>query len=276
MDITSISYFDGWIAKREDEACVIDTDYPSGSKVRQYLRMSQAVQNAPMIVGCSAHSAMQIYVAAAAKQAGVMGIIYTAARKEPTAATVYAQRMGAEVVEVRPAYLSVMRSRAKARAAEFPAYVRWDVSAALQDAKEQCVNIPKETKRVIVPTGSGLTCAGVLAGLAELDEKNTITVLAVAVSDMASKENILATGNKLTPYPLPQFELVRAAGKYEDWVAAVLPDGTPLDPYYSAKALTYVESGDCLWLPGLRPLSAMPSKCQEKLTHLMACYHAHA
>jgi 1-aminocyclopropane-1-carboxylate deaminase/D-cysteine desulfhydrase-like pyridoxal-dependent ACC family enzyme len=129
---------------------------------------------------------------------------------------------------------------------------------------EQCANLPPDVKRVVVPTGSGLTAAGVLAGLA-LARKRPL-VIAIAVSRLADEQKImklaaetvgLSTG-KLFNHYLPNFCLKYASSKYGQAVEGYLPDGTPLDPYYAAKALPYVQPGDCLWLPGLRPLSAMP------------------
>lgn len=261
--LTPISTFEGWTAKREDGAAFTSPDYPSGSKVRQYAAMAAKFPKAPMIVGCSAHSAMQIYVAAAAQITGVRGIVYTAARKVRTAATEYAIGLGADVVEVRPAYLSVVRARAKERAQGLGTVVRWNVGMALQDAFDQCKNIPLKTKRVLVPTGSGLTAAGVLAGMAWRDP--SITVVAIAVSTMDDKADIIAKAKGLTSAKLPRLSLIRAPGAYEDWKAAKLSDGTVLDPYYAAKAYRYIKRGDCLWIPGLRPLSSMPEGCQKAL-----------
>lgn len=260
MEITPVMNFNGWTAKREDYAAYTGPDFPSGSKVRQFLEMAKKSPGAPMIVGCSAHSAMQIYIAASAKAAGVPGIVYTAARKERTDATKYAARMGAEIVEVRPAYLSVCRARARSRAKLLGQVVRWNPQEAVRDTIAQCVNIPPDTKRVVVPTGSGLTAIGVLVGLAEANL--TATVLAVAVSTMASKQQIYNDARMFTIKKLPKFEMVRAAVKYENWVKARLPDDTLLDPYYAAKAVGVIVDGDCLWIPGVRPISAMPRECR--------------
>lgn len=134
---------------------------------------------------------------------------------------------------------------------------------AMRDAAFQCQNLPPGIKRVVVPTGSGLVAAGVLAGLAMLKRK--VPVVGVVVSDLADENEILENARKVTDGPLPSLEMVQAGGKYGDWVAGKLPDGTALDPYYSATAMHLIKKGDCLWLPGLRPLEAMPERCQEKL-----------
>lgn len=259
--LTPVSQFNGWWAKREDLAFATGPDFPAGSKVRQYVRMAQAQPDTPMLVGCSANSAMQIYVAAAAYQQNVPGIVYTAQRAQRTAATLYAERLGTEVVEVRPGYLSYCQKLARVRATALGAVVRWDAVGALKDAAAQCANVPEGATRVVVATGSGLTCSGVLAGLAERGFRPT--VVAVAVSAQARQDTIIANALKLTKKPLPVLEFVRCASAYDEWTAARLPDGTPLDPFYAAKALAYIQPGDCFWIPGVRPLSSMPHACQE-------------
>lgn len=259
-DLTPISDFNGWWAKREDLAGYSGPEFPSGSKVRQYLAMAKTQPGAPMLVGCSANSAMQIYVAAAAYQTGAAAIIYTAQRQELTAATAYAKRLGAEINGVKPGYLSLCRKRAKERSIALGVVVRWNVMAALEDAALQCANLP-EAARIVVSTGSGLTCAGVLAGLARAGRQTP--VLALAVSPLATAEGIVALAKKLTDKPLPSLALQRTPGEYDEWKAARLPDGTPLDPFYAAKALSFVQPGDCLWVPGVRPVSSMPVDCQR-------------
>lgn len=268
MELTRVDKFDDVWVKREDMPGFVSLDYPSGSKVRQYNQMAAAAPGAPMIVGCASHSAMQIYVAAAAKQANVQAVIYVPARKVRTSATEYAAGLGAEINEVRPGYMNVVRSRARARAKEIGRVVRWDVNAALMDAYEQTQNIPEEVQRVVVATGSGLTAAGVLAGLSTHHARPEVVV--IATSGLASEEKIIGLATKAwekghglslgkfnKPW-FPKLTLIRHPLKYEEDILKELPDGTPLDPYYAAKAWDYLKPGDCLWTPGLRCVASMP------------------
>jgi hypothetical protein len=258
--LTPIDNFGKYWVKREDKAGWINPDYPSGSKVRQYAAMAQP--NVPMIVGCSSTSAMQIYVAAAAKQNQVPGIIYVSKCKEPTEATQYAKEMGAEIVEVKPGYMNVVRSKARARAIELGKTVKWDVKRAIADAAVQVENLPS-CRRIVVATGSGLSAAGVLAGLA-LRGLDT-PVVAVAVSPLASVEGIIGAAMlQAGATPIKSwFRLILHPMKYTQPLVKELPDGTPLDPFYAAKALSFVQDGDVLWIPGLRPVRSMPKECRE-------------
>lgn len=257
MAPTPVSDFGGWWAKREDWAGFHGSDYPTGAKVRQFLKMAAAQPDVPLIVGCSADSAMQVYVAACAKLLDRRGIVYVPGRSNPTGSTRYAKAMGAEVNEVRPGYLSVCRARARERAKAEGGAVRWTPQLATADTMEQVGNLPAEARRVVVPVGTGAICAGILAGLAEAG-RTDLVVLAVAVSDMTDRDKVLANAAKATSKPLPELEWVRSPMKYEQAVHASLPDQTPLDPFYAAKCLHYVRPGDVLWTSGLRPQGAFP------------------
>lgn len=264
MSITPVTRYGPWVAKREDQAAFVSPNYPSGSKVRQYLSMSQQSPSAPMMVGCSATSAMQVYVAYASSVRGVKGIVYVPKRNIPSASTAWARAMGADVHEVPYGYLSVVRKRARDRGKELGATVRWDAGFAIRDVAYQCQNIPPEVRRVVVTSGTGLICSGILAGLS-LYWKNPPEVLAVSVSGLFDRDQVIASAQRLTDRPLPTLTSVRHPYPYGKGVAAILPDGTPLDPYYAAKSVAYLKEGDCLWVPGVRPLGAFPTECLNTL-----------
>lgn len=261
--LTEVQRFGNWWAKREDRFALPIPDSPRGSKVRQYVRMAETRPGVAMLVGCAAHSAMQIYVAAAARYYGVPGIIYTAARAKRTEATEYAIAQGAEVVEVRPGYQSFLRHAARERGMKLGKFVPWNAALAFHDTVAQCANLPSGIERVVVPTGSGLTAAGVLAGCVG----RVATVVAVAVSSMASRDGILAAvTTHLRPRgmfgpalpELPTLQVMQASGGYSTAFEGKLPNGDQLDPYYAAKALSFIRDGDCLWISGCRPKAAFP------------------
>lgn len=268
MTLTPIDTFQSsigtWFAKREDMACISTKLYPSGSKVRQYLAMAQQQPNQPMLVGCSANSCMQVYVAAAAHQTNVKGIIYVPARAKISEATQYCIDLGAEVNEVRPGYPSVYRKKTKERGQQLGSYVHWNPNQAVLDTMEQCGNLPLEVKRIVIPSGSGLTAAGILAGLTKIEYGLNVEVAVVCFSTLADPSRIIALAKKAADtIVLPSLQIIRLKN-YDKPSVAALPDGTPLDPFYAAKALPYLQEGDCLWITGLRPVCAMPKECKNR------------
>lgn len=253
---TPVHDFGGWTAKREDLAHYTGADAPSGAKVRQYLAMTErAAPDAAFLVGCSADSAMQVYVAHTAATHGRPGVVVVPARRKRSAATQWAAEQGAEIVEVRPGYPSVYRGRARQIGRERGGAVRWLPAYAAHDTAEQVANLPSDTRRVVIPSGSGLTAAGVLYGLAQRSMHST-EVVAVAVSGLTTAERIEASARSFFAHyflPLPALTVVRHASPYGKPRDAELPDGMRLDPYYAAKALEFVRPGDCLWVCGRRP-----------------------
>lgn len=259
--ITPVHSLDDKYVKREDLACWESLEFPSGSKVRQYLAMAaHTVSNegyAPCIVGCSANSAMSIYVASTAKRLNTGGIIYTAKRKVRSDAIKYAIAMGAEVNEMTPKqghYLNNLQKHARQRAIDLKEYVAWDRKAALQDTIDQCVNIPENIRRIVVPTGSGLTAAGIILALQRMGRNIDVLVIKSSMMDIKFAAPICF---------YPGIKIIQPTSPYDTPLVASLPDETPLDPFYAAKAWHYVGKDDLFWPPGLRPVMAMPEVCQK-------------
>lgn len=260
VELTPVDRFGDWYAKREDRAGFTGTDAPSGAKVRQYNAMiANAPPGTPLVVGCSADSAMQIYVAHAARVLGRRGVVVVPARAKRSAATCWAADAGAEIIEVRPGYPSVYRAAARTVARKYGGAVRWDAAYAVRDTAKQTENIPAGVRRVIVPSGSGLTAAGVIWGLA-VRGRADVSVVIVAVSELATAERVADLVEKYFstwrgPHPdnVPGMIYERARGPYRKPCYAALPDGMILDPFYAAKASTYIRPGDCLWVSGRRP-----------------------
>lgn len=255
--LTPVECYGNIWAKREDRAAYTDAGMPSGAKVRQFMAMARtAPPGTPMIVGCAAVSAMQVYVAAAARAFNTRAIVYVPGRATPTASTRWAASMGAEINEVRPGYASVYRKRARDRAMAEGGAIKWNVDHAIEDTAAQVRNIPADVARIVVPTGSGLTAIGVLVGLARIG-RNT-PVFAPCVSDMAELEKIIETVQRYVPgwRAARRIAMFPPQSKYETPVHRTLPNGDMLDPYYAAKAWGHVRPGDCLWVSGRRPTAA--------------------
>jgi 1-aminocyclopropane-1-carboxylate deaminase/D-cysteine desulfhydrase-like pyridoxal-dependent ACC family enzyme len=248
-----------WYAKREDRACFVDDYRPSGAKVRQFRQMiANSKQNTPIVVGCSALAAMQIYAAAAAEEARVNAYVFVPRRALETDATQWARRHGAIIDYVVPGYPSQYRSVARLKAKELGGAIRWDMTLAIEDAAAQVANIPARVDRIVVPAASGVIAAGVLVGLARLGRID-VDVLCVHVSDLTTSEQIIELAQqKCFMLPMPRVESVRHQLEYGDRLDVTrLPDDTVLDGYYAAKALQFIKDGDCLWVSGRRPLDAL-------------------
>ncbi len=252
-EITPVDKFDGWYAKRDDSACSIGADFPSGSKVRQYIRMAESSsKDAVMLVGCSAFAAQQIYVADCAKRMDRKAIVLVPKRKERSVMTQWAEYRGAEIIEVTPGYPSVYRCRAREMAKKLNGCVRWNREMAIVDTAIQVKNLPKKVKRVVVPVGSGLVASGILLGLA-LQNRLEVSVLAVSVSTMIAKASeILSLCSDRYSGALPKLDLICLKKKYSSPEVASLPNDVLLDPYYAAKAFPFVQADDCLWVTGYR------------------------
>lgn len=255
MDITPVQRFADRFVKRDDLA-FYESDFSAcGSKVRQYMQMIEQSPGCPLIVGCSAISAQQIYVADAGQRTGRRAIVVVPSRKTKTIGTRWAESHGAEIVEVSPGYPAVYRKRAREIAAEYSGgCVRWNPVLAVVDTMRQCQNVPADVEEVVVAVGSGLVCAGVLAGLAG----RRIRVLGVAVSDLAKRQRIVETAAKFATNKLPRFRFIRHPAAYDEPVFKKLPDGVVLDPFYAAKCLDYVRAFGLLWITGRRPIDAIP------------------
>lgn len=268
VQITPIYEFDGWWAKRDDMACQSSYWKSSGSKVRQYTKMVRAAgDKAALVVGCSADSAMQVYLAEAAVRFQRRGIIVVPARKERSPSTSYAGQLGVQIIEVRPGYLTNCRAKAREVIGVLPSVVKWSGDVAIRDIIEQCVNLPSSATRIVVASGSGQVAAGVAAGMAEIGLLTPIFV--VAASPMAKRDAIVSQAANFTDKPLPPIDVVYTDGRYGSWEAAILPDGTYLDPYYAARALRFVKSGDCFWIPARRAWGAIPRKCQTEILNML-------
>jgi 1-aminocyclopropane-1-carboxylate deaminase/D-cysteine desulfhydrase-like pyridoxal-dependent ACC family enzyme len=266
IKLTPIEAHSGIHYKRDDLA-EIDLGVPvvdrvGGSKVRQYLEMvGKAPKDAVLIVGCSSNSAQQIYIADAARRTGREGIIILPGRKKKTSATLWAAgQPGVRLIDVRPGYRSVVIAKMREEAKRIGNVVRWDRLGAVKDTASQITNSRTfpDVKRIIVPVGSGLVAAGVLAGLADRGLK--IPVHGFAVSQLADKDEIikaaLTTGALEMSLPLFVFDKLEA--DYDDPEFSRLPDGTILDPFYAGKVHKFVRPGDLFWITGCRPLAAMP------------------
>ncbi len=160
-----------------------------------------------------------------------------------------ARAAGAHIRMERPGYLSVLAKRARESAAAL-GHLFVPSGPAVPDAVEATAsevgNLPRAAARVVVPVGSGMSLAGILAGLARRPDMAHVRVLGVVCG--ADPEERL---DAYAPLWRMRCNLVSAEVPYKAHVDAVVGD-TRLDPVYEAKCVAFLRSMDLLWCVGTR------------------------
>lgn len=239
--LTPVEQRGGYWLKRDDLFAV---NGARGGKARTCLALSRGAPG--LVTAGSRQSPQANIVAACAEHLGIPARVHT-----PTgrlgAELVHAQARGAEVVQHRPGYNTVLIARARADAEErgwreIP--FGMEDAEAVEQTRRQVANLPA-CERLVVAVGSGMTLAGILWGLDDLSRD--LAVLGVVVGADPEK--------RLDAHAPPGWRerctLVRSPLDYHAEVRAEL-GGVVLDPVYEAKAVEHLEPGDCLWLVGIR------------------------
>jgi 1-aminocyclopropane-1-carboxylate deaminase/D-cysteine desulfhydrase-like pyridoxal-dependent ACC family enzyme len=159
---------------------------------------------------------------------------------------------GAQIIQHKPGYNSVIIKRAKDDASANPSYkyipFGMECHEAVKQNSKQVINIPSDIKRIVVPVGSAMTLAGILHGLKLQNLK--IPVLGIMVgADPIKRLDTYAPKNwrdMVTLYesPFAYHEEVKN-NKLKDII---------LDPIYEAKCLPYLQPNDLFWIVGIRNL----------------------
>jgi hypothetical protein len=245
--------------KRDDRYTVHGS---GGGKVRSCLAIASA-QGQPegLVTAGSRHSPQVNIVAAVAAALGVPCRVHVPAAEAQTPELLAARAAGAEVIEHRPGHNSVIKARARDDAAASG----WTLipfgmehPLAVEQTARQVASIgamdPKP-QRIVVPVGSGMSLAGVLAGLDALGLDIPVVGIVVG-ADPVKRLDQYAPGWR------GRCELVDAGLPYD----AELHDaslGFPLDPVYEAKCVRHLHDGDLLWVVGCReteiPAALMPT-----------------
>jgi 1-aminocyclopropane-1-carboxylate deaminase/D-cysteine desulfhydrase-like pyridoxal-dependent ACC family enzyme len=154
---------------------------------------------------------------------------------------------GAVRVIQSPGYSNVVAARARADAER----LGWtlipygmDTPTAVVETAAQTANIPADARRVVIPVGSGMSMAGVIAGLRE--RGRTLEVVGVVVGADPRRR----LGRYVPVWP-PWASLVAAGVEYDVRVTAAV-GGVVLDPVYEAKVVPFLQPGDLLWIVGRR------------------------
>src|SRR5262245_12825514 len=165
---------------------------------------------------------------------------------------VAARECGAEVVQHSPGYTSVIiaRGREDAKACgwrEIP--FGMECGEAVQQTAAQVGDWPDGVRRVVVPVGSGMTLAGVLAGL-DRAGRDTPVVGVVVGGDPTKRLD------RFAPAWRGRCTLVRSPLDYHAPAPVDRLGDVVLDPIYEAKCLPFLVAGDLLWCVGIRQTAA--------------------
>lgn len=164
-----------------------------------------------------------------------------------------AEALGCELVRHKAGRLSVLRARCRADAEETGAVeIPWAAEhpETLYQSARQVANLPPEAKRLVVPVGSAMTLAGILRGLEKAS--NPIPVLGIMVGAEPYKRL-----DRWGPSGWRHIVELRPSGlPYEERAPETVLGGVQLDPYYEAKAIPFVEPGDCFWAVAIRATEA--------------------
>lgn len=219
----------------------------AGGKVRTCLVMASQPGTVGLVTASARTSPQQLIVASIAERLGLPCRLHVPASKEHSETLAAAAVKGAEIVEHRPGYNSVIVARAKADAvAQGWTYIPFgmECAEAVRQTASQARNLPVHVQRIVMPVGSGMSLAGVLTGLGD----RKVPVLGVVVG--ADPERRL---DKYAPWNWRQMvELVPAGMDYHKAAPVTDLDGLGLDHYYEAKCLPFLRPGDLFWVVGNR------------------------
>ena len=205
-----------------------------------------------LITAGAAHSPQVNIVARVAAAAGIPARCHVPARKERTPELAAAAAAGAELIEHRPGYNSVIVSRAEADAAELAdagwVYIPFGMEdgMAVEQTRQQVANLPAEATRLVVPVGSGMSLAGILHGLLEHEIDLPVVGVVVGADPTARLDEYAPPGWR------DQVQLVEAGSDYDQPAEQTSWEGVELDAHYEAKCIPHLQDGDVLWVVGIR------------------------
>jgi 1-aminocyclopropane-1-carboxylate deaminase/D-cysteine desulfhydrase-like pyridoxal-dependent ACC family enzyme len=247
-ELTPVERRGDWWLKRDDLFSVAGI---FGGKVRTcHNLVTRAVELGfcELVTAGSRHSPQCHIVAALGNAVGLTVTVHVPAG-ELGAEITAAQALGAQVQQHRPGYNSVIVARAKAYAAE-PGrfYIPFGMVCpeAVTATAGQVASIPDTIRRIVMPIGSGMSAAGVVAGL--LERNHPATVMGVQVgADPIKRLDEYAPMNWRSV-----LTIVKSPMEYSQSCDGVAVDGVALDPIYEAKCVPFLQAGDLLWLVGHR------------------------
>lgn len=236
-----------WV-KRDD---LFEVAGVRGGKVRTCRRLAQGAVG--LVTAGSRASPQVNIVAQIAKEMGIRCRAHTTTG-ELGRELQLALCAGAEIVQHKAGYNSVIKARARADArqcgwTEIP--FGMECREAVEETASQVpAEMPMGVKRIVVPVGSGMSLAGILAGL----ERHRLPVPVLGVVVGADPRERLDRWGPL--FWQRYCTLVPAGLPYDRPAPVNVWKGYRLDPIYEAKCLKFLEAGDMFWIVGIRQAEA--------------------
>lgn len=234
---------DVWV-KRDD---LFEAAGVRGGKVRTCWHLAQGAKG--LVTAGSRASPQVNIVAHIARELGIPCRVHVPSGElAPEVAA--AANVGAEVVQHRPGYNTVIVKRAREDAwglgwTEIP--FGMECQAAIEMTRKQAANIPYEgVNRVVVPVGSGMSFAGILWGM--IDELIPHLTLGVRVGANPVKR----LDRYAPPFWRVQADLIETGVDYHQPAKTANLGDLRLDSIYEAKCLPFLEPNDLLWVVGIR------------------------
>jgi hypothetical protein len=224
----------------------------NGSKVRGYFDIAQGAEG--ITGGIARVSPNHSWIAAVGKRLDIPVRLHTAhgATTEPME---IAERLGAEVVQHQPGYMSQVRKEAEKDAEQRDGWLSMPLAGKHKashthnvQAVENLQGVADEAERIVAPMGSGFSVAGILEGLDRYDID--LPVLGVRVGiDVADTLDEWAPSDWRER---DDFTMVESDLEYEERPETTSIAGVSVDPIYEAKALPYVEPNDLFYIVATR------------------------
>jgi len=125
--------------------------------------------------------------------------------------------------------------------------------AVVQTARQTANLADVIPTRIVVPVGSGMSLAGILAGLASNGNRTPVVGVVVG-ADPTERLDIYAPNRWRD-----MVTLVESTYDYADHHPAPFLGDLDLDPVYEAKCLPHLQPGDLLWIVGRRETAGGPA-----------------
>lgn len=233
-----------WV-KRDDLFKVAGVN---GGKARTCFNLLRA-RSLGVVTAASRHSPQLAIVAHIAEALKLQCRVHTPMGPQ-TSQIIDAVGCGAQRIAHIAGYTSVIIARARTDAmmrgwTEIP--FGMESPDAIETTAAQTINIPRDSRRIVVTVGSGMTLAGILHGI-EQQKRAELPVLGVVVG-----ADPIRRLNRWAPKNWPErVKLIRQPSRYDRPSSVNVWSGIVLDPFYEAKCLPYLRRGDCFWIVGIR------------------------